>query len=395
MRSQKVLNGLNATPSQIKRNLKYMKPTGYNMDIDEMLVQATMKLRPIIDVLMATPNAPDHFISIRECDDIEQVSRIVKDASKSLENIGFIVDMKPVALNMQKYRRRANTDGSIYVDTTLLVGILELHRVLEGIKEDLETFYRSIGIHSFAQTESGLDSLPTTTESTYNSNKIVFKLKRPATRGGSFALLKNEFILMPSTTEIPLNTSQSQVLAQDGSSTFPRRSRSDISFDNERITGVTDAYGARHLLVKCIYDLKGVSEYLGTPRRDAYTIYTMDLDEDQEDEDEGGPSDDEEPQPRMSSLKETSSNTEPVNISSPVSSQASVERRSATSPTSIKSIQQEQRKSTPRTSLINPPAPLQQVERIDQVPLGTPQKCCCPECFAEARRADEALGVSY
>lgn len=274
MRFRKTISGLNASPSQIKRKLKHMKPPGYNMDVDEMLVLATMKMSPIIDLLMDAPKSPVHFIRLSECDDIDQVMDIVRDVARALENIGFQMDVQMVNLDMDKYRERANCDRQVYVDTSLLLGILELHNMLENLKSDLEGFYRSIGIHSFVQTESFSSA------SSLNPNKIVFKLNPKLQTGtkdsSSLGIFKKDFLVMPSMTQIvPLAASRSQILVETATQQFNsavKKSKSEIFLDDEEITGVTDVYGARKILVKCIYDLKGVSDYLATPRIDASTI---------------------------------------------------------------------------------------------------------------------------
>uniref|UniRef100_A0AAR5PX19 MGA conserved domain-containing protein n=1 Tax=Dendroctonus ponderosae TaxID=77166 RepID=A0AAR5PX19_DENPD len=273
MRFRKTISGLNASPSQIKRKLKHMKPPGYNMELDEMLVLATMKMSPIIDLLMDAPKSPVHFIKLSECDDIEQVMDIVRDVTKALENIGFQMDIQMVNFDMDKYRERANCDRQVYVDTSLLLGILELHNILENLKADLDGFYRSIGIHSFVQTES------LSSASSCNPNKIVFKLnpklQADSNDSSSLGFFKKNFLVMPSMTQIvPLAESRSQILMQSATHQYSsvKKSKSEIFMDDEEITGVTDVYGARKILVKCIYDLKGVSDYLATPRVDASTI---------------------------------------------------------------------------------------------------------------------------
>lgn len=273
MRNRKVICGLNASPSQIKRKLKNLKTHG-QMDIDQMLFVASKKINPIIEMLVETPNSTEHFLTIKECNDIEEVSNIIKDLAKALEHIGFQTNIAVTYLDMSQYKKNVNSDGYFYVDTTLLLQILELYNTLECISNDVDAFYKSLGIQCFVQTETSFISLRSS--DSVNPNKILFKFKKPPTKDvSSFSLFQQEFIVMPSGSQVPLNGSKSQIMTNGSREYDTRRTKSESSIENEatyEVTEVTDVYGARKVLVKCIYDLQEVNDYLSIPRKDASTI---------------------------------------------------------------------------------------------------------------------------
>ncbi|KAL1500944.1 hypothetical protein ABEB36_006358 [Hypothenemus hampei] len=265
----KALNRLRADPTEIKRRLKTLRPTGYNVEVNKMILFAEAKLCPIIEYLFQDTDRPDQFIKIRQCDDIEQTYLITQDIIKALTDIGFEVGVNLEPLDMEKYRKRANVyGGSVYVDTTLLLGILELGNFLNSIKRDLEEFYRSVGVHSLVQTESGMVKIPS------KNSKIVFKFKKTQNYS-PLTFLKNDFFVMPTESLTPLVGSSSQLLRNRQETVFPSRSSKSLTnFRDNEVRKVTDIYGAQEILTRCIYDLQDINDYLNKSKQDAYTVYS-------------------------------------------------------------------------------------------------------------------------
>ncbi|XP_050298154.1 uncharacterized protein LOC126737334 [Anthonomus grandis grandis] len=271
-------NKLNESPSHLNRRLKGLKIPAYNADIDQIISLAEEKIAPILKILVDNPNGAAHYIHVKDCSRIEEFQEIIRDLIIALRSVGFQVNIQLRNLDLDNYKEHANSKGLIYVDTILLLNIMELYNTLQNIKEELDAFYRSIGIHSFVQTESGLLSLASVESA--NPNKIVFKLRKSPTKGSSrFGLLSSDFFVMPSSTSAsaPLSASKSEVVegsfAEDLSAL--RRIQSASSVEDQFGHGVNDVYRARKILVRCIGDLQDVSDYLGMPRKDAATICSL------------------------------------------------------------------------------------------------------------------------
>ncbi|XP_066139308.1 uncharacterized protein [Euwallacea fornicatus] len=273
MRFQKVLRGLNATPSQIKRNLKTVRPAGYNMDLNELLNYASFKLRPIIKRLVKHPQVSEHFIDVADCDIIEQTMRIVEVIGMTLETVGFQTNIGHISFNTPKYWKKIYPDGTVHVDATLLLTILELNSLLKNIRNELDAFHSSTECHSSAQIGSELTSaINTESVLSYSPQKSAFE-SNPFPTKDSFALLPNESVLIPSVKKIPFTTSESQIPrgATREDNIPPRPATSNISFNVDKISEVNDVGEARNILLKCIHYLKAVDEYLAIPYKGAVT----------------------------------------------------------------------------------------------------------------------------
>ncbi|KAF7278123.1 hypothetical protein GWI33_008742 [Rhynchophorus ferrugineus] len=241
-----------SSSSEIEKKVRSLRKSQRNVELEEWVEIASDKLDPIMEMLLDNPNNYDQYLSLEQYEEAIDAAGVIKQIIKTLEFSNIKTNVKYLDFELERYNVNVNENDRIFVDTIMLIQLIDLYNVLADIKIIMKEMTSTTGVNTIVQTES-LYSIQD--EHQTDPNKIILSLKEPLADDGSSLIdsLQREYFVFPSITDVN---------ARDGKA-------------ENQTDKINDLYNANKVVIKCIYNLQEVSKYLGLERKDVSTVCSM------------------------------------------------------------------------------------------------------------------------
>lgn len=320
--------------SSYNRTCEKLPSAIFECNIVKKLYLAQQKLRPVIDNILrtATENSSvnsvnrSNYLTVEQYEDVISASQILKEVDKILfENQKNNHTKKKYNLNnfhLQRENVKVNKFGKIYVDTSILIQLIELHKSLgeiinharESLTDEsscmrLKEAYLSENEESYEERDIASDkkfdvtvihknskenSKPKIKISVLNKNgdseqqqckdtKLQREIIQEILCSQKCPLLKNIVVMSANTkkSQEDLNNKLSTLSEEKTSISEANLTDSRLSSRRIKSTGsiksdsqnskITDVAGARKIILNCLYDLNKLRSFLETVHLDVST----------------------------------------------------------------------------------------------------------------------------
>ncbi|XP_030754612.1 uncharacterized protein LOC115881317 [Sitophilus oryzae] len=234
-----------SSPSEIEKKIRSLRKSKRLKEIDELVRNACKKLDPVMTVLLDNNKNYDHYLTKQEYENVLTASTIIKEVIEIFESSGMKTDIKYLDFELERINLNVNKKGNIFVDTIMLIQLIDLYNILENIKIFVEKIRSSSGINSIVQTTESLTSFDVEEELSDVSDPNKFTLMLTEDDQSIIDMLNQEYFVFPSTTEVD---------------------------NREKPSDINNVQSANKVVIKCIYNLQEVSKYLGIEKKDVYTV---------------------------------------------------------------------------------------------------------------------------
>ncbi|KAG5882896.1 hypothetical protein JTB14_020165 [Gonioctena quinquepunctata] len=254
--------------------------TGFQKNVTSKLYLAKKKLLPVINDVMKTakengsrkpyPLNKSYYLTVDQYQDAVWASQLLKEVDEMFKfnksRKYFTKTFKTHMFNLEHAKIKVNRHGKIHVDTSILVQLIELHNMLGKIIDYIQEMPPESQTEAQTETDNLSkrqdDTSDTLDEKKHGSNenngkqtkltkKILTSLATP---------FSTNFVVM--TAQSPVSKKYSTTEATIDHNIGTRKTKSTSSLMYNEGYQVTDAAGARRIIVRCMSDLDKVRHYL-------------------------------------------------------------------------------------------------------------------------------------
>ncbi|XP_074039198.1 uncharacterized protein isoform X1 [Leptinotarsa decemlineata] len=269
--------------SKILQNQK----TTFQKNAITKLYLAKKKLLPVINDVIKTakemgskkPLDKSYYLTVDQYKDAVWASQILKEVNDMFIHNKFrkhlTKSFRTNRFNFDCSDVKVNRGGKIYVDTAILVQLIELHNILGEIIDYIQEVPLEAQTDGLTETDASskpsklediLDELEENTHFSGRTNKLTKEILTSLT----FPLHNKYVVLTAESSDTRKNlttlpeegTSNSEVNLTDDTQKGTRKTKSTSSLMDDEKSQVTDAAGARRIIVRCMSDLDKVRHYL-------------------------------------------------------------------------------------------------------------------------------------
>lgn len=288
----------------------------FESNVAKRLFLAQQKIRPVINEILetATENSiakslnRSHYLTVEQYEDVISASQILKEVDNILsENQNSSHAKKTYNLsnfNLEKENVKVNKFGKILVDTSILIQLIELHRSLGDIINNVQEMFTDVSsctnyenLSKNVEYDEGNDA---TSDEKFSVTVIHKNLKENTKPKIKISVLNNSKKPQSKKTPLerkvlhqiysrrcPLHKNTVVMTANTGTSREPNKTKELSTLSEERISGseanlmsrrrkstgsitsnthgsnITNVAGARKIILNCLHDLKKVRSFLG------------------------------------------------------------------------------------------------------------------------------------